>query len=89
MPAYKRSLIQDFLISRRDSKTGEEWWEVDYEKMKGNEDLLEMIGYRIPTENKYSIFKMRIMGFLPISAGTAIMLPSDIISMSGTDFKQY
>ena len=47
MPAYKRSLIQDFLVSRRDSKTGEEWWEVDYEKMKGNEDLLEMIGYRI------------------------------------------
>lgn len=47
MPAYKRSLIQDFLISKRDSKTGEEWWEVDYEKMKGNEDLLEMIGYRI------------------------------------------
>ena len=32
---------------------------------------------------------MRIMGFLPISAGTAIILPSDIISMSGTDFKQY
>ena len=89
MPAYKRSLIQDSLVPRRDSKTGEEWWEVDYEKMKGNEDLLEMIGYRIPTENKYSIFKMRIMGFLPISAGTAIMLPSDIISMSGTDFKQY
>ena len=47
MPAYKRSLIQDFLVPRRDSKTGEEWWEVDYEKMKGNEDLLEMIGYRI------------------------------------------
>ena len=89
MPAYKRSLIQDFLVPRRDNKTGEEWWEVDYEKMKGNEDLLEMIGYRIPTENKYSIFKMRIMGFLPISAGTAIMLPSDIISMSGTDFKQH
>ena len=47
MPAYKRSLIQDFLVPRRDNKTGEEWWEVDYEKMKGNEDLLEMIGYRI------------------------------------------
>jgi hypothetical protein len=40
-----------------------------------------------PTENKYSIFKMRIKGFLPISAGTAIMLPSDIVNMSGTDFK--
>ena len=40
-----------------------------------------------PTENKYSIFKMRIKGFLPISAGTPIMLPSDIVNMSGTDFK--
>ena len=85
MPAYKRSLIQDFLV-KKEYSTGEEYWEVDYNKIKGNEDLLEMIGYRIPTENKYSIFKLRIKGFLPISAGTAIMLPSDIITMSGTDF---
>ena len=86
MPAYKRSLIQDFLVKKEYKDTGEEYWEIDYDKIKGNEDLLEMIGYRIPTENKYSIFKMRIKGFLPISAGTAIMLPSDIINMSGTDF---
>jgi hypothetical protein len=85
MPAYKRSLIQDLLVPRKDS-AGEEYWEVDYNKIKGNEDLLDIIGYRIPTENKYSIFKLRIKGFLPISAGTAIMLPSDIVSMSGTDF---
>ena len=87
MPAYKRSLIQDFLVKKEYEDTGEEYWEIDYDKIKGNEDLLEMIGYRIPTENKYSIFKMRIKGFLPISAGTAIMLPSDIVNMSGTDFK--
>lgn len=87
MPAYKRSLIQDFLVKKEYGDTGEEYWEIDYDKIKGNEDLLEMIGYRIPTENKYSIFKMRIKGFLPISAGTAIMLPSDIVNMSGTDFK--
>lgn len=86
MPAYKRSLIQDFLVEKEYKDTGEKYWEIDYDKIKGNEDLLEMIGYRIPTENKYSIFKMRIKGFLPISAGTAIMLPSDIINMSGTDF---
>lgn len=85
MPAYKRSLIQDLLVPRKDS-AGEEYWEVDYNKIKGNEDLLDLIGYRIPTENKYSIFKLRIKGFLPISAGTAIMLPSDIVEMSGTDF---
>ena len=87
MPAYKRSLIQDFLVEKEYGDTGEKYWEIDYNKIKGNEDLLEMIGYRIPTENKYSIFKMRIKGFLPISAGTAIMLPSDIVNMSGTDFK--
>lgn len=86
MPAYKRSLIQDFLVEKEYKDTGEKYWEIDYDKIKGNEDLLEMIGYRIPTENKYSIFKMRIKGFLPISAGTAIMLPSDIVNMSGTDF---
>lgn len=86
MPAYKRSLIQDFLVEKEYGDTGEKYWEIDYDKIKGNEDLLEMIGYRIPTENKYSIFKMRIKGFLPISAGTAIMLPSDIVNMSGTDF---
>lgn len=85
MPAYKRSLIQDLLVPRKDS-AGEEYWEVDYNKIKGNEDLLDLVGYRIPTENKYSIFKLRIKGFLPISAGTAIMLPSDIVEMSGTDF---
>lgn len=86
MPAYKRTLIQDLLVEKYDAKTGEAYWEVDYNKTKGNEDLLRMIGYRIPTENKYSIFNLRIQGFLPISAGTAIMLPSDIITMSGTDF---
>lgn len=32
---------------------------------------------------------MRIKGFLPAASGGTIMLPSDIITMSGTDFKQY
>ena len=47
MPAYKRSLIQDFLVKKEYGDTGEEYWEIDYDKIKGNEDLLEMIGYRI------------------------------------------
>ena len=47
MPAYKRSLIQDFLVEKEYGDTGEKYWEIDYDKIKGNEDLLEMIGYRI------------------------------------------
>jgi len=30
---------------------------------------LEMIGYRIPTEDKYSSYRMKIKGFLPREAG--------------------
>ena len=54
-----------------------------------NPDLLKAIGYRIPTEDKYSAMPLRIYGFMPAISGTTIMLPSDIITMSGTDFKQY
>lgn len=86
MPAYKRSIIQDVLVEHVDPESGETWWSIDYNRIKGNEELLRIIGYRIPTENKCSIFNLRIEGFLPISAGTAMILPSDIITMSGTDF---
>ena len=41
-----------------------------------------------PTEDKYSAMPLRIYGFMPAISGTTIMLPSDIITMSGTDFKQ-
>ena len=40
-----------------------------------------------PTEDKYSIMPMKVYGFMPSISGTTIMLPSDIITMSGTDFK--
>ena len=40
-----------------------------------------------PTEDKYSAMPLRIYGFMPAISGTTIMLPSDIITMSGTDFK--
>ena len=50
---------------------------------------MDIIGYRIPTEDKYSIMPIRIKGFLPASAGSSIILPTEIITRSGTDFKQY
>lgn len=56
---------------------------------KQAEKLLRIIGYRIPTENKYSMFPIRVKGFVPAVAGGTIILPADIVNMSGTDFKQY
>lgn len=49
-------------------------------------DLLKMVGYRIPTEDKYSAAPLKIVGFLPREAGDGIMLPSDITLLSGSDF---
>lgn len=51
-----------------------------------NPKLLEMLGYRIPTESKYSIMPLKIVGFLPKSAGEGIMLPQEITLLSGSDF---
>lgn len=53
---------------------------------KENPDLLKMIGYRIPTEDKYSIMPLKIVGFLPVESGAAIMLPAEITLLMGSDF---
>lgn len=50
-----------------------------------SDKLLKMISYRIPTEDKYSVFPIKIVGFLPREAGDAIMLPNDITLLTGSD----
>jgi hypothetical protein len=47
---------------------------------------LEMLGYRIPTEGKYSTVVMKVVGFLPESMGTAVVLPDEWVGQSGSDF---
>ena len=53
---------------------------------KENPDLLKMIGYRIPTEDKYSIMPLKIIGFLPAESGAGIMMPAEITLLMGSDF---
>lgn len=86
MPAYMRDMYEDYLVEESDGT--HTYWTLDYEALVKNneEDILKIIGYRIPTEDKYSIMPIKIMGFMPTIAGSTIMLPSDIITMSGTDF---
>ena len=88
LPYTEMKQLEDFCVEKDDH------WEINMDKakkvLKGKADeLFNVIGYRIPTEDKYSIMCMRIKGFLPAASGGTIMLPSDIITMSGTDFKQY
>lgn len=50
------------------------------------EEMRKAIGYRIPTEDKYSMVPLYIKGFLPKAAGESIMLPKEITKLSGSDF---
>lgn len=57
-----------------------------------NPRILEMIGVRIPTEGKLSMWPLKIVGFLPSECGEVIMLPEEITKITGSDFdsdKQY
>jgi hypothetical protein len=58
--------------------------EIDMSKIDSK--LLEAIGYRIPTEGKYSIKKIKIKKFTPKEWGGSIILPNEITKISGEDF---
>ena len=50
------------------------------------ESILQAIGYRIPTEDKYSMAPMMIKGFLPRYAGEAVMMPKEVTLLTNSDF---
>lgn len=78
LPAWSKQFYQDFVNSDGT---------IDFEQVeKSAPELLEMIGYRIPTEDKYSMLPLKVVGFLPLEAGGAIMLPAEITTISGSDF---
>lgn len=76
MPAYSR----DFYEPLMDPVTHQ----LDVTKLP--DDLRKLIGYRVPTEDKYSMAPLYIKGFLPQQNGSAIMLPAEITTLSGSDF---
>jgi len=49
-------------------------------------DILKGIFYRIPTEHKYSMFHIKVIGFLPAGVGGQIILPEEATTIAGLDF---
>lgn len=76
MPAYSREFYEPLM----DPVTHQ----LDVTKLP--DDLRKLIGYRVPTEDKYSMAPLYIKGFLPQQNGSAIMLPAEITTLSGSDF---
>lgn len=78
MPWYSKEYLSELLDENN---------ELDIEKLEREApELLDLIGYRIPTEDKYSMVPLKIKGFLPQQSGGVIMLPSEITTISGSDF---
>jgi hypothetical protein len=48
--------------------------------------ILRGIGFRIPTQALSSVEAVRIKGFLPQSMGKTIVVPSELVAKSGSDF---
>jgi hypothetical protein len=58
--------------------------EVDLKNLP--DSLKRIIGYRVPTEDKYSMFNMEVVGFTPPSMGGMLVMPREITTIAGLDF---
>lgn len=80
---YLPAWTKKFFAKEFQDKNGE----VDFEAInKMMPEVMDMIGYRIPTEDKYSMLPLKVVGFLPSSEGGSIMLPAEITTIAGSDF---
>ena len=50
------------------------------------EELRTMISYRIPSEQDYMFTVFKVVGFLPVESGSAIVLPQEYVTAKGFDF---
>lgn len=54
--------------------------------VKENKKLITIIGYRIPTQGHNSMEHLEIAEFLPPHVGSSVIVPSEIVAKSGSDF---
>ena len=93
LPCTAKEMFKDILVEKT-TMSGVTYHEMDINAKDetGNyiidRELLDLVGYRIPTEHKYSMVPLRVVGFLPQQNGSSIMLPSEaVVVFSGADFK--
>lgn len=79
MPAYSKDFFQPFM---KEDENGNPY--LDPTELPN--ELRRCIGYRIPTEDKYSMAPLYIKGFLPQENGSEIMLPAETTLFSGEDY---
>ena len=56
------------------------------DKSKLPDELLEMFGYRIPTQGHNSMSYMKVVGLLPETYSDIVIAPSEFVTQMGSDF---
>ena len=82
LPAYSRQFFEPLMTYK--TVNGQQVGELKINDLPP--ELRKIIGYRIPTEDKYSMAPLYIKGFLPPQNGSMIMLPAEITTLTGSDF---
>lgn len=78
MKGKKRLKVEDYLIEKDGKKV------LDPNKVP--EELLRLIGARIPNQGHSSMLPVEIAGFIPESLGDLIIVPDEITAQMGSDF---
>ena len=50
------------------------------------QEFLEMVGIRIPTQDKHSMIYLKVVDILPAQKGNKIVMPKEVLILSGADF---
>lgn len=85
LPAYMEPLYEKFLQDDGtiDFEAIKEYYKNDPVTLNA---LTSMVGYRIPTEGLSSTLKLKVKGFTNNYTGSSIILPKEIVTLSGSDF---
>ena len=81
---FKEMVNKDVVITQEGIFETNEDGEIG--ELIGGLDLVKMIGIRIPTDGIHSIEAIRVKGFLPRSSGPTVVIPSEMVTKSGSDF---
>ena len=84
LPFYSKKYFEPILVDVKDKDGNIIGQKLDINRL--DPELRKLLGFRIPTENLYSMLPMIIKGFLPQQNGSSIMLPADITQIAGEDF---
>lgn len=82
LPAWFRDQLEKFYINNKKPIPSEE----ELLKLLNDSDILNGIGFRIPTQEMNSVEVFKIKSFLPKVMGNTIIVPSEITTKAGSDF---